>query len=79
MLAAFRADGDAAAYAANQVGFLRGFLEPSCRSALAGWPPADQDRILDAVFADAARRVAADPLAVSPDYRLVTGRLRRTH
>jgi hypothetical protein len=78
MLPAFRAEGDAVAYAANQVGFLRGFLEPSFRSALAGRPHADQDRILDAVFADAAGRVAADPLAFSPDYRLVSGRVRRT-
>ncbi len=78
MLPQLRADGDAAGYAANQVGFLRGFLEPSFRTALGGRPHADQDRILDAIFADATTRVAADPLAVSPDYRLVTGRVRRT-
>jgi hypothetical protein len=78
MLPQMRADGDAAAYAASQVGFLRGFLEPSFRAALAGRPHADQDRLLDGIFADAAERVAADPAAVSPDYRLVTGRVRRT-
>ena len=77
-LASYRADHDVHAYAANQAGFLRGFLEPSFRAALAARPAADQSRLLDEVFADAAARIAADPDAVSPDYRLVTGRVRRT-
>jgi hypothetical protein len=68
----------AQAYRAGQAGFLRGFLEPSFGAALAAWPVADQNRLLDEVFADTAAGIAAAPSAVSPDYRLVTGRVRRT-
>jgi hypothetical protein len=77
-LAAYRADHDADVYATRQAGFLRGFLEPSFRAALAERPADEQTRLLDAVFADTATRIAADPDAVTPDYRLVTGRIRRT-
>lgn len=73
---AYEADGDAAAYGAAQAGFLQGFLEPSFRSVLHR-STADQDRILTSVFADASRRIAADPQAVSPSYRLVRARVQR--
>lgn len=77
-LAALDASGDAAAYGRDQAGFLRGFLEPSFRAALPDRDDASATAILDAVFADAATAVAADPAAVSPRYRLVTGRIRRS-
>jgi hypothetical protein len=77
-LTAYRADHDAARYAGKQAGFLRGFLEPSFRAALAARPAADQTRLLDELFADAAARIAADPDGLSPHYRLVTVRIRRT-
>lgn len=76
-LAAYRSSGDARAYGQSQADFLRGFLGPSFRSALADRTPAQQQAVVDAVFADAAARIAADPLAVSPTYRLVTGQVRR--
>lgn len=60
-------------YAANRAVFL----EPSFRAALAARPEADLTWVLDTVFADAAARIAADPAAVNPDYRLATGRIRR--
>jgi hypothetical protein len=34
--------------------------------------------VLDGIFTDAANRIAADPLAVSPTYRLVVGRVSRS-
>ena len=74
--AQYEADRDAGAYGAAQAGFLQGFLEPSFRNVLHR-PVADQDRILTSVFADAARRIAADPQAVSPSYRLVRARVQR--
>lgn len=76
-LAAYHADGDATAYGAAQAGFLRGFLAPSFATALATRTAHQRDVVLDEVFTDAARRIAADPAAVSPRYRLVTGRVRR--
>ncbi len=75
---ALRASGDAGAYGRAQAGFLRAFLEPSFRAALAGRGEEEAQEIMDAVFGDAATRIAADPGAVSPAYRLVSGRIRRT-
>ena len=46
-------------------------------TALATRTAHQRDVVLDEVFTDAARRIAADPAAVSPRYRLVTGRVRR--
>lgn len=70
---AYRASNDAVAYGRSQAGFLRGFLGPSFAAALSGRPAAARTSIVDAVFADAAARIAADPEAVTPTYRLVTG------
>ncbi|WP_157509369.1 hypothetical protein [Glaciibacter superstes] len=76
-LAAYDTSGDAGAYARQQAGFLRGFLEPSFGTALPRRTAPQRTAILDAVFADAERRIAADPRAVSPTYKLAAGRIRR--
>jgi hypothetical protein len=70
----FRAQlDDAEAYAAAQVGFMQGFLEPSFAAALS-----DAHRpALAEVWTAARRRIAADPAAVSPRYRLMTALVRR--
>lgn len=74
---AYERSGDARAYGRAQAGFLRGFLEPSFRAA---WRrPADEQLALaDAVFTACAERIAAEPSAMRPHYRLVVGRVRRT-
>jgi hypothetical protein len=74
---AYEASHDADAYGRHQADFLRGFLGPSFRTALSGRSDTDRNAILDAVFADAAARIATDPAAASPTYRLVTGHIRR--
>jgi salicylate 1-O-methyltransferase len=70
--------GDAQGYAAAQVGFLQGFLAPSFAAALdPDRPDRERSSILDEVWSAARTRVAADAAAVSPDYRLVAGLVRR--
>jgi hypothetical protein len=66
--AAFEESGDADVYARAQAGFLEGFLAPSFAAAIGG----DRPEALEAVWSAARRRIATDPLAVSPRYRLVT-------
>jgi hypothetical protein len=80
----FRSDlaaGASDAYGRAQAGFLAGFLRSSFRTELAVRPDRDPVVLLDAIFADAATRIAdaarADPERISPEYRLVVGRLRR--
>lgn len=80
----FRADLDAGAidgYGRAQAGFLAGFLRSSFRTALPDRPDRDAVGVLDAIFADAATRIAqaarADPQRLSPEYRLVVGRISR--
>lgn len=73
----YQSSGDAAVYGQRQAGFLRGFLEPSFRAALRSRSPDDQGSVLGTVFADCASRIAADPEAMSPAYRLVAGRMQR--
>jgi hypothetical protein len=69
---------DPDAYAAAQVAFLRGFLEPSFAAALdPDRAPAERSAILDGVWDAARARIAADPASVSPSYRLVALRVRR--
>jgi hypothetical protein len=70
--------GDADGYAAAQVGFLRGFLDPSFAAALDDSRP-DEDRsaALDVVWSITRAAIAAAPQAMSPAYRLVTARIRR--
>jgi hypothetical protein len=69
---------DPATYAASQVAFLRGFLEPSFAAALdPDRTPAERAAVLEAVWAAARAGVAADPAAMSPSYRLVALRVRR--
>lgn len=76
-LPAYEISGDAAAYARQQTGFLRAFLEPSFGTALPSRTAQQRTAVLDAVFADTERRIAAAPRAVSPTYKLVAGRIRR--
>lgn len=68
-------------YGRSQAGFLAGFLRPSFRSALSGRPDRDAARVLDSIFADTAMRIAVaareDPAMISPEYRLVVGRVGR--
>jgi len=75
-LADYQRDADAMAYGRAHAGFLRGFLEPSFRAV---WPRAahEQSALVAQVFDDTAARIASDPEAVSPAYRLVTGRISR--
>ena len=69
---------DPATYAASQVAFLRGFLEPSFAAALdIDRTPAERAAVLEAVWTAARAGVAADPAAMSPSYRLVALRVRR--
>jgi cyclopropane-fatty-acyl-phospholipid synthase len=68
--------GDAEKYGRQQSEFLRGFLEPSFDTALTNHD--DRQAILDRVFAQTAARIAIDPDAMSPTYRLVTGEVCRT-
>ncbi len=76
--AAFEESGDADAYAAAQARFLEGFLAPSFAAALdASRPEADRHAASRELWATARRLIAADPRAVSPSYRLVTGLIRR--
>ena len=77
-LAAFQTSGDAGAYAAAQVGFLRGFLEPSFEAELAGAGAGDPGPALDGLWQGLTARLAADPLGVSPRWRIVVGRVRRS-
>ncbi|MPY93484.1 MAG: hypothetical protein GEV08_10590 [Acidimicrobiia bacterium] len=76
--AAFERDGDAGAYAQAQVGFLRGFLQPSFAAVLdRRRAPGERDRVLASVWQEAATRIAAGPSRCFADYRLVTARVRR--
>jgi hypothetical protein len=69
---------DPPAYAEAQVGFLRGFLEPSFTAALdPERGDAGRGAALERVWTRARDLVAADPRAVSPAYRLVALRVRR--
>lgn len=78
----FRAGIASPTYGPRQAGFLAGFLRPSFATGLAGRTDAQARELLDEIFADAARRITAlartDPGAISPDYRLVVGRITRT-
>lgn len=69
----FERSGDRDAYAQQQVGFLRGFLEPSFTTALVDNDPSRLEPIWD----HARDLISVDPGAVSPTYRLVCGRIRR--
>lgn len=62
------------AYAAAQVDFLRGFLHPSFAAALRP----ERRPALDRVWTLTGELVAADSAGVTPDYRLVALRVRRT-
>jgi hypothetical protein len=80
----FRSDLDTGAfdnYGQAQAGFLAGFLRSSFRTALRGRPDPAAADLLDEIFADAAARIAdaarADPQRISPEYRLVVGRIGR--
>jgi hypothetical protein len=63
----------ASAYAAGQVGFLRGFLEPSFTAQLAGTESVHD--ALARVWADLELRVARDPGGLAPSWRMVAGRV----
>jgi SAM dependent carboxyl methyltransferase len=77
---AYERTGDARAYAAAQVGFLAAFLEPSFAAALdRGRPDAERAAVVDEIWERARRLIAAEPLTVSPRYRLVTALIRREH
>lgn len=76
-LESWRTSGDAEAYGRAQSAFLQGFLEPSFQAALKTRPPEIARDILTSVFSDTARRIAQDPLAASPAYHLVRGRVTR--
>lgn len=70
--------GDGDGYAAAQVGFLRGFLDPSFAAALdTSRPDGDRRAALDHVWGATRAAIAADPESMSPTYRLVTARIRR--
>lgn len=72
-LASYRSNRDAQAYAEGQVAFLRGFLGPSFDAQLVGTGSAHD--ALEHVWADLTARVAADPAALSPRWRMVVGRV----
>lgn len=69
---------DPTGYAAAQVDFLRGFLEPSFAAALdPGRKPHDAAVALDRLWSTARELIAADPAAVAPAYRLIALRVQR--
>jgi len=74
-LAAYGTSGDADAYAAGQVAFLQGFLEPSFRAQLAG--TGSSHDALAHVWADLHSRIVDDPVGLSPAWRMVAGTISR--
>ncbi|NLE81811.1 MAG: class I SAM-dependent methyltransferase [Rhodococcus sp.] len=70
--------GEVGDYASAQAGFLRGFLSPSFESQLdPGRSSADKNAVLDEIWRRTAERIAADPHAAAPAYRLSAVRIRR--
>jgi len=74
-IAEYTAHGDAERYAANQIGFLRGFLEPTFLAQLSH--RADAQVVVAGIWQAAAKEISADPSWASPTYRLVAGRIKR--
>lgn len=70
----FRGIGDADRYARAQVDFLRGFLEPSFAAVL---DPGHRRVALTTLWEQLRAKIAADPAAVTPEYRLMVLRLQR--
>jgi hypothetical protein len=74
-IAEYEAGGDADRYAANQIGFLRGFLEPTFLAQLGH--RVDAQVVVAEIWQAAAKEISADPSCASPTYRLVAGRIKR--
>jgi len=74
-IAEYEAGGDADRYATNQIGFLRGFLEPTFIAQLSH--RADAQVVVAGIWRAAAKEISADPSWASPTYRLVAGRIKR--
>ena len=74
----FDPHGDPGSYARSQVAFLSGFLAPSFAAALReDRTPDERSAALDAVWSLTRDYIAADPVAVSPRYRLVAALIAR--
>lgn len=74
----FDPHGDPQTYARSQVEFLSGFLTPSFAAALRpDRTPEDRTAALAAVWSRTRALICADPLAASPNYRLLAARLTR--
>ena len=77
--AAFEESGDADAYAPPRPASWRDSSVRALPTALdASRPKADRHAASRELWATARRLIVADPRAVSPSYRLVTGLIRRT-
>jgi hypothetical protein len=76
-LAAYRADGDAAAFTESVSGFLRAFTEPSLFETL-DRPAADRTALADRVYASVRDELASDPPRFETVWKVALLRIAKT-